>query len=206
MEATSTRTRNRLIGLTWSALVLSGLIAWAAPVRSASIPGVGEIPEIPAFLPTMETVPATQPLPIDGIWSIREISKTVRIDRGRVYAVDGWTHLFVLKIQPGMVVIKDLRATAPGEYAGFDLPLQGAATYRMTRERTLSVDVQGMLGPVRLTFLPLQLDNPGWHGQAMAEAGLGAATPSGYQPVQYQPPAACQPVYRTDTDDFGCPE
>ena len=191
-------------------LALAGIgLVHAITVHAASIPGVGEVPEIPAFLPTMEAVPATQPLPVDGTWTVREISKTVRIDRGRVYAVDGWTHLFVLQIQPGMVVIKDFRATGPGEYTGFDLPLQGTGTYRLTKDRTLSVNVQGLLGPVRLTFMPVQLDNPHWLDQALAEAGLAAPAsgqpvyqppayqPPAYQPPAYQPPAHSPPAYET---------
>ncbi len=252
------RLRVRLFRFAVPALLLVGI----SPLEAASIPGVGEVPEIPAFLPTMETVAATQPLPVDGTWRIREIAKTVRIDRGRIYAVDSWTHMFVLQVQPGMVVVKDFQATGPGEYAGFDLPLQGTGTYKLTKDRTLSVFVQGLLGPVRLTLMPLQLDNPLWLDQALAEAGLAPASPAygqpvqqppayqppAYQPPAYQPPAyqpppqqappnappaypppgqqppaaqpvqmpitppaddggpaVCEPVYRPETDDFGCP-
>ena len=70
----------------------------------------GQIPQIPAFLPMMTAVPVTQAQPIDGIWTISSLGKRIRIEGGRAYAVDPWVHMFVLKIQPGMVVIKDIQA------------------------------------------------------------------------------------------------
>ena len=71
------------------------------------IPTIPEIPQIPAFLPMMTDVPSTQPLSIDGEWMINTIKKRIRIDSGRAYAVDSWNPLFVLKIDPMMVVIKE---------------------------------------------------------------------------------------------------
>ncbi len=148
-------------------------------------------------------VPASDAMPVDGTWSITSIAKTVRIERGRVYAVEGWTHLFVLKIQPGMVVIKDLRPSAPGQYTAYDLPLMGAWQGRMAADRTITVDVQGALGPAKYQMMPLQLDNPEWYQQALAEAGLagpGSAAPGsappGYSPPAYQPPAYPSPEYQ----------
>ncbi len=163
---------------------------------AGAIPVVGgNAPEIPAFLPMLTAVPAGEAMPIDGTWSITSIAKTVRIERGRVYAVEGWLHLFVLKIQPGMVVIKDLRPSAPGVYTAQDLPLMGPWQGRMTPDRTLAVEVQGALGPARYQMVPLQLDHPQWFAQAMQEAGLAgpgsaapAEPPTAYQPPAYRPP------------------
>ncbi len=196
------RTRPRPLHLAAAGLAALWIAALAESPRADSIPGVGPVPEVPAFLPMVAAVPAGEAMPVDGTWSITSIGKTVRIERGRVYAVEGWTHLFVLKIQPGMVVIKDLRPSAPGQYTAYDLPLMGAWLGRMAADRTLTVDVQGALGPAKYQLMPLQLDNPDWYQQALAEAGLaapgstapGAAAP-GYSPPAYQPPAYPPPAY-----------
>jgi len=151
--------------------------------RAATIRVVGQsTPEIPAFLPMVTSVPAGEALPIDGTWSITSIAKTVRIERGRVYAVEGWLHLFVLKIQPGMVVIKDLRPGAPGVFTAQDLTLMGPWQGRITADRTLAVEVQGALGPARYQMLPLALDNPQRFEQALQEAGLAGPAPETPEP------------------------
>ena len=196
--------RTRRLPLHLAAAGLATLLAaLAGPSRAEGIPGVGPVPEVPAFLPMVTAVPAADAMPVDGTWSITSIGKTVRIERGRVYAVEGWTHLFVLKIQPGMVVIKDLRPSAPGQYTAYDLPLMGAWQGRMTADRTIAVDVQGALGPAKYQMMPLQLDNPEWYQQALAEAGLagpGSAAPGstapGYSPPAYQPPSSPPPEYQ----------
>jgi len=36
---------------------------------------IPEIPKVPAFLPTVEQVPATQPMPLDGTWLVPVIGK-----------------------------------------------------------------------------------------------------------------------------------
>jgi hypothetical protein len=174
-----------------------------------------QIPQIPAFLPTVDQVAATQPMPLDGTWLINTIRKKIRIEAGRAYAVDGWTHMFVLNIQPGMVVIKNIVPTGPGTYQAEDLPLLGTWTARVQRDRSLSVSVSTALVPVTYRLIPIQIDNPQWYAQEMQAAGLtppptapsakpayqftqpggGAAPPPQYRPVA--PPQA-QPVTPAD--------
>lgn len=159
------------------------------------------LPEIPAFLPTVDTVPASRAMPLDGTWLINTIRKKIRIEAGRAYAVDDWLHLFVLKIEPGMVVIKDVTPTGPGAYSGQDLPLAGAWTAKAQSDRSLSVSVAGLLGPANYKLIPVQLDNPQWYAQEMVAAGLNAPQqdyqpqPPAYQPAppQYQPAPPEQP-------------
>ena len=155
------------------------------------------VPEIPAFLPMVDSVPATQAMPLDGTWLINTLRKKIRIEAGRAYAVDDWLHLFVLKIDPGMVVIKDITPTGPGAYSGQDLPLAGAWNAKVQADRSLSVSVAGLLGPANYKLIPVQLDNPQWYAQEMAAAGLNPPqqsyqpSPSSYQPTPpptYQPP------------------
>lgn len=142
------------------ALILSGLMLFNQTAKSQTIPGIPKIPQIPAFLPMAMDVPISKRMPIDGEWMINDIRKRIRIEGGRAYAVDSWLHLFVLKVQPMMVVSQDWRRTAPGKYAGKDLPLMGEFSATLAANGYLSVRVAGMFGPVNLTFSPIRLDNP----------------------------------------------
>jgi hypothetical protein len=63
---------------------------------------------------------------VDGFRRISTVDNLVRIDRGRAYAIEGWTHLFVLKIRPGMVTVHKIKDD--GVYAGEALPLSGPST------------------------------------------------------------------------------
>lgn len=119
-----------------------------------------QIPEIGAFLPSITDVRPKQAYAIDGIWSISAIDKLVRIDRGRIYAIEGWNHLFVLKIKPGMVVIHPFTETDLGIYKGDDLPLQGPLQAILTGDRILDITVQGALGEANYQLIPQQVDDP----------------------------------------------
>lgn len=139
--------------------LLASLLGSVAYAQS----GVPSIPQIPAFLPLSHTVaPSAEAMPLDGVWNITAINKRIRIDRGRAYAVDSWLHLFVLQVQPNMVVAKDIVRIGPGEYTANDLPLMGPATYKATPSGTLDVTVQGALGPVKLVFAPIDLEDRRW--------------------------------------------
>lgn len=165
------------------AVIFSFLLA---TYSSAFAGGIPNIPQIPAFLPTVDNVAATKPMPLDGTWLITSIGKKIRIESGRAYAVDGWLHLFTLKIQPGMVVIKNISPTSAGQYTGEDLPLLGKWDAKVQPNRNLAVNVAGTLGPVNYTLVPVQLDKPDWYAQEMAAAGL-AATGGDQPPPAYLP-------------------
>lgn len=115
--------------------------------------------EIPAFLPLASDVPISKKLPIDGEWMINNIRKRIRIEGGRAYAVDPWLHLFILKIQPQMVVSKDWQRISPGQYSGQDLPLVGPFTASVLSNGNMNIQIQGMFGVVNLTLSPISLDN-----------------------------------------------
>ena len=155
---------------------------------------LGQIPQIPAFLPSVNQVAATKPSAIDGTWIIDAIGKTVRIQSGRAYAVDGWLHLFVLKISPGMVVIKNVNRTRPGEYTGDDLPLMGKWTARIQPNRQLAVSVASAI-PANYTMTPINLDNQRWFNKEMSKAGIG----SGSRPPSYSDDG--EDDYRDDDED-----
>lgn len=156
----------------FAAVSLTICCFWALP-GDAQQP----MPEIPAFLPMAHTVPRGDVTPIDGEWVVTSIGKRIRIQAGRAYALDPWLHLFVLKIQPMMVVLKDIRRVEPGQYSGHDLPLMGPLTARLGPDGNLSVNVRGALGPAQYTLMPVSQDDP----QAFAREKRGD-----HQPVQKQ--------------------
>lgn len=193
-----TRVRNGINRHRAKFLLAFGLAILTSGSASAQM-NVPTIPQIPAFLPTADSVPATQAMPLDGTWIVNTIQKKIRIEAGRAYAVDGWLHLFVLDIQPGMVVIKDIAPTAPGEYTGQDLPLVGNWTAKVQADRSIAVSIAGILGPASYRLIPVQLDNPQWYNQEMQAAGLGASAPgqgTGAPPAYgFTPPPGSQGSY-----------
>ncbi|RLU01079.1 hypothetical protein [Ketobacter sp.] len=119
-----------------------------------------QVPEVGAFLPSIVEVKPGKVTPVDGLWSISSLAKIVRIDRGRIYAIEGWNHLLIFKIKPGMVVITPFQEEAKGIYSGQDLPLQGPLKAILTGDRILDVTVAGAMGEVRYQLIPQQLDDP----------------------------------------------
>ena len=72
-----------LTGLGIWMVLLFGLSALAQPIPKVS--------QIPAFLPVSTTVPRTQPIPVDGAWSISSRGERIRreADRSRVVGHSG---------------------------------------------------------------------------------------------------------------------
>lgn len=170
-------------------LVYMLIVAFSTQLHAAQ--GIPAVPQIPAFLPMAHTVPQSQTTPIDGEWVITSIGKRIRIQAGRAYAIDSWAHLFVLKINPMMVVIKDITRTGPGEYSGQDLPLMGAWQARLATDGNLNVTVRTALGPIRYALMPVRADDQ-------------AAFENERRGRDYQPqPAAEQPerYYEPDSED-----
>lgn len=141
-----------------SRLCAFGLLLGTSQAQAKPFDG-GHIAQIPAFLPMSTAVPMTEKLPIDGEWIISTIGKRIRIEAGRAYAIDPWSHLFVLQIQPSMVVIRDIRRSGPGAYSGYDLPLMGTLTGRLQADGSLSVSVRGALMPAQYTLIPVRVDD-----------------------------------------------
>ncbi len=113
------------------------------------IPLLGFVPSnnaAQAALPTAAEVAIGQPLRIDGIWRISGINKRVRIEGGRAVVIDGWNHLFLWPIEPGQVVIRDIRRNGDGTYSGTDLPMNGPWEAKFKRnKRDLEVVVSGSI-------------------------------------------------------------
>lgn len=152
-----------ILGRAFAAVATAALPSVAAgsfaPPAAAQIPGIPQVPKIPAFLPTVDAVPESDPMAIDGLWRISSLNKRIRIERGRAYAVDSWLHLFVLQIGPDMVVLQNFRRERAGVYTADDLPLQGKATFRLTRDGNMRASIAGLLGPVTYTLVKVREDD-----------------------------------------------
>ncbi len=164
--------RKPLLALAAATMVAAPAIAPVTPAQA----------QVPALLPNKDAVPATQPMAIDGDWRVNTIGKIIRIEGGRAYAVEGWVHAFVFKVQPDMVTIRNINQTAEDEYVGDDLPLMGKVTMKVVSPDRIEASVPGLFGPVRYTLTRV--------GGSTNEA---PTTP----PMFVQPGLANQP----DTDD-----
>jgi len=114
---------------------------------------------IPAVLPDKDVVARNTVTPVDGVWRINTLGKRVRIEAGRVYAVDPWLHLGTMQIQPGMVVIQNFQRAGTAHFVGDDLPLQGRFDGYLRPHGRIEVTVLGALGPARYELQPVDLDN-----------------------------------------------
>ncbi len=210
-----------------AALMMSLLAASPAATAqdmSETIAEAAGIPNVPAFLPDRYSVPRTEALPIDGLYMVSTIKKKIRIEQGRAYAVDGWLHMFVLKVTPDMVTIQNIRRTGPGQYEMDDLPLLGPGKFVLNAEGNLDATVQGKLGVARYGLirleaqypealahevyaatgqqLPIQTLAPAPSSQLPGMPGSGAPQQAYPQPTYPQQPPAyqqqpTQPVYPT---------
>lgn len=108
--------------------------------------------QIPAFLPDKASVPAGEAMEIDGDWRVNTINKVIRIEGGRAYAVEGWTHAFVLRVQPDMVTIRNIRQVDDTTFVGDDLPMMGQVTMKLVAPDRIEASVPGLFGPARYTL------------------------------------------------------
>ncbi|ASK89300.1 hypothetical protein [Sphingorhabdus sp. SMR4y] len=118
--------------------------------------------QIPGLLPSIEDVVPGAPLPIDGIWRIREIGALILIQEGHASAIDGWTHALVFQIMPDQVVIRNLTETGDGRFVGDDLPLMSQVTLTPASDGTLRARTKGLV-PASYTLEPVSpaIGNPG---------------------------------------------
>lgn len=151
----------------------------AGPMGDAFAAAAG-IPQMDAFLQYETQVPPTEALPIDGDYTISTLGKRIRIDRGRGYALDPWTHAMTLKIRPNMVVSKDFRQISATEYTSQDLPLLGTATMKVQPDGRIAVNVASV-PPYSYFLIPV----------------AGSATPA---PEPDEPPMVDEDCQNLDID------
>lgn len=177
--------------LAFAALTFVSLMSAAPALAQDWMESLAEsagVPQVPAFLPDRYDEAATTALPIDGLWRINTIRKKIRIEAGRAYAVDSWLHLFVLKVQPDMVVMRNFTRTGAGQYQAEDLPLMGPAAMRLSPDGNLHVNVRSAFGPVNYQLQRLEPQYPEALQAELAAAGHGSAPP-----VYTPPPVAEAP-------------
>lgn len=142
---------------TGAMLVLTGCAGMdaiaAGPMGDMAATAAG-IPQTGAFLPNKSAVAPGPRMDIDGTYTISTLGKRITIDRGRGYAVDGWTHALTLKIRPDMVTMRNIVQIDNTTYAGDDLPLLGKATLKVQPDGSIATVVAGMI-PYRYTLLPV---------------------------------------------------
>lgn len=147
----------------WLAASVLGLLSATGCAAGTSLAagGMGDafaqaagIPQMNAFLPNKATVAATERMDIDGVYMISTIGKAIRIERGRAYAVDSWLHMLTLKVQPDMVVMRNIQQTGPTTYVADDLPLMGKADMTVSPDGAIAVTVAGSVGPAQYVLVP----------------------------------------------------
>ena len=182
-------------------VALSGCAASSGTMGEMAAAAMG-IPVMPAFLEDQQMVPRTASMAIDGIWMVDNIQKRVRFDGGRSYAVDGWLHALSLRVQPNMVVVKDITQSSAGTYSGQDLPLMGPVTYSFLPNGKMQGAVKGIAGPVTIILTPMAIDQPDRLRSELQAAGLNAAAWNipGPQPGYVTPPSQPVPIESPPTD------
>ena len=116
---------------------------------TALVPAEPASAQIPALLPDKDAVAQAEAMDIDGDWRVNTINKVIRIERGRAYAVEGWTHAFVLRVRPDMVTIRNIRQIDAETYVGDDLPMMGQVTMQVVSPDRIEASVPGLFGPAR---------------------------------------------------------
>ncbi|MEP2988826.1 MAG: caspase family protein [Parasphingorhabdus sp.] len=114
---------------------------------------------IAGFLPNKADVVESEPLPIDGIWKISTLKKRIKIEKGRAFAIDGWTHAFILKVMPDMVVFRNMERTGNGQYHADDLPLLSKAEMTLKPDGNISVKVKTAPFPTSFTLIRETLED-----------------------------------------------
>ncbi len=113
-----------------------------------------------AALPNRYAVDLGAQLPIDGVWRISTNNKRLRIERGRAFAVDGWNHVLLFRVEPDQVTATNLRREAPGVYLGRDILLNGDTKLTLRADGNLDVWVGTFPFPVEFVLIREAVDDP----------------------------------------------
>jgi len=181
--------RTSLYAIAAATMVAGPALAPMAPAQA----------QIPAFLPNKADVPAGEALAIDGDWQVNTINKAIRIEGGRAYALEGWVHAFVLKVQPDMVTIRNIQQTAPDQFVGDDLPLMGKVTMRLVSPDRIEASVPGLFGTSRYTLTRIADASP------RVFQGAPPASAPGYETSASDQAPLPQERYASLADAFGDP-
>lgn len=128
-----------------------------------------------AALPGRYAVDLAQPLPIDGIWRISTNDKRLRIERGRAFAVDGWNHALLFRVEPDQVTMVNMREGEAGVYLGRDILLNGDARMTVRADGNLDVKVATFPFPIEFVLIRVALDDASSDLGADLDAEFGAS-------------------------------
>ena len=171
-------------------LVLAASLAIAGAAASPQA-----FAQIPGMLPSVGQVEPSAPLPIDGMYTIRELDKRIMIENGYIYAVDSWNHAFIFKIMPRQIIVRDITPLDHGVFVSNNLTMQGEMTIEQSRDGTLLATMRsGWPGkwhfdPVGYGDDPMPYPDPGYgDGDYPPDDGLEDRTPpenpdAGEEPV-----------------------
>ncbi len=94
----------------------------------------------PDALDTVDKVPVTAATPIDGVWRLDITGGTrFRIDRGRLYTVDGYHLLPVTSVSPGKITGHSLKREKAGSYAAYDVTISGPVYMTLQPDMTMKI-------------------------------------------------------------------
>lgn len=110
-------------------------------------------------LPSRYDIERGPALPIDGVWTLSTNGKRLRIEGGRVFAVDSWVHLIVARVYTDQVVMRDLVRSDPGIYAARDILIGGDAKLRLRDDGNLDVRVATFPVPVDFRLIREGVDD-----------------------------------------------
>lgn len=113
-----------------------------------------------ATLPDRYAVDLGVPLPIDGVWRISSNDKRLRIERGRAFAIDGWNHALLFRVEPEQVTTTGLRRESPGLYLGRDILLNADTRLTLREDGNLDVWAGTFPFPVEFQLIRVALDDP----------------------------------------------
>lgn len=130
---------------------LSVAAALAAACAGAGTPATAQIR---ALLPSVGDVEPSAPLPIDGMWIIREIDKRIVIENGYAYAVDSWVHALAFRIMPDQIIMRNMHELPGGTYVADNLPMMSRMLLVPTDSGTILATTQGA-NPVTFHFDPV---------------------------------------------------
>ena len=98
--------------------------------------------------------------PIDGVWRLNVTDTRFRVERGRIYTVDGYLLLPVTSVSPGKVTAKDIVRDEPGVYSGYEATLDGPIRMTLRKDMTLGVAVDGAVVDYSGFMTLLAADDP----------------------------------------------
>ena len=159
-------------------LAMAGMLA-ACPIIGAGTAHA----QVPAALPSVESVEPGEATSADGTYVVSTINKRITIENGRAYVVDPWTTGLIFRVQEGMVTLRNFRETGPDTFEADDLPMMGKVVFNRQPNGTLQGVVKGVMGEAKYALVPTEY------------ASVGDGNSSGGGPVASAEPKETWHVY-----------